>query len=452
MKLSIQRFFIFCLFLFTVNLFQVSISQAQAPVDEQTCRNSAQLALTTVQFSCFEVGRNQACYGNRLIDVEFREDQLGVATFETIGDQVSLNNLVSLHTADYDAIENIWGIALIKAQLQLPDALPGQNVTMLLFGDAQLDNLHEDMSVVRLSTGLGGLQCANIPPASFVIQSPQNQALTMNVNGAAISFGSTLIFQIIGQNEGLLSLRVTTLEGTGTVLAQSQAVILPAGSTTTLPLDSNLMVAGPPSPVEPYDRPQAELLPLSLLERSITLPEGINPTTDVVVSPTPDVAITPPSTGCVPRADWTATYIVGQGNTLSQIAGAAGVSLNEMVTGNCLEDASRIFAGQVLQVPRSIVLSTQTFTPTPTSLPTQTPTPLTLRATRTEIYQGECTTILWSIEGIDQIYFNETPTVGTGQQEVCPSETTTYNLRVVYRDGSQQTYPITITVVIVTPG
>ena len=39
-----------------------------------------------------------------------------------------------------DLVNGMWGVALLRVQANLPDTLPGQNVTMLLFGDVAIEN------------------------------------------------------------------------------------------------------------------------------------------------------------------------------------------------------------------------------------------------------------------------------------------------------------------------
>lgn len=98
--------------------------------------------------------------------------------------------------------------------------------------------------------------------------------------------------------------------------------------------------------------------------------------------------------------------------------------------------------------------------------PTNTPVPATPTATapavtatptsgfwadRVSINKGECTTLRWSFEGIKAIYINlgsgEQGTVGTGSQQVCPTGTTTYYIRIVKQDDTSQTFSVTINVV-----
>ncbi len=91
---------------------------------------------------------------------------------------------------------------------------------------------------------------------------------------------------------------------------------------------------------------------------------------------------------------------------------------------------------------------------TVTPAPTQTPSPgISFTVDRTQIQQGECVTFSWSVENIQAVFFYPqgadwtrygVPGVGTSTQ--CPSNTTTYELRVLQRDGTFVIQQITITV------
>ena len=96
--------------------------------------------------------------------------------------------------------------------------------------------------------------------------------------------------------------------------------------------------------------------------------------------------------------------------------------------------------------------------PTPTALPTPTPPPapapvLQFWASSTVISQGECTTLSWNVQNIQAVWvypvgqpYSQFPVTGQGSRQVCPSQTTTYEMRVLLLDGSVQTQQITIQV------
>lgn len=96
--------------------------------------------------------------------------------------------------------------------------------------------------------------------------------------------------------------------------------------------------------------------------------------------------------------------------------------------------------------------------PPPTPVPTATPAPapepvMQFWASATVINQGECATLSWNVQNIQAVWvypvgqpYSQFPVTGQGSQQVCPQQTTTYEMRVLLRDGSVQTQPITIQV------
>ena len=89
---------------------------------------------------------------------------------------------------------------------------------------------------------------------------------------------------------------------------------------------------------------------------------------------------------------------------------------------------------------------------TVTPVPTQTPVPgITFTVGRDHIKSGECVVFHWNVAGVQAVYFyadgerwQDHGVAGQGSQQECPPVTTTYNLRVVYNDGSVDTRQITV--------
>lgn len=94
-----------------------------------------------------------------------------------------------------------------------------------------------------------------------------------------------------------------------------------------------------------------------------------------------------------------------------------------------------------------------TATPAP-ALPTATPSAeIFFSADRTTIMQGECATLSWSVQNVQAVWvypqgaqYAAFPRTGQGTEVVCPTTTTTYEMRVRLRDGSTQFRQVTITV------
>jgi ABC-type amino acid transport substrate-binding protein len=68
------------------------------------------------------------------------------------------------------------------------------------------------------------------------------------------------------------------------------------------------------------------------------------------------------------------------------------------------------------------------------------------------INTGQCTTLHWDVQNVNAVFLNDQGVAGQSAQQVCPGSTTTYTLRVVRRDGGQETRQVTVTVVNQQPG
>jgi hypothetical protein len=117
-----------------------AISQTdEAETDQtETCPILVQTAMDITSAECDGTGRNQACYGHILLEAQL---QAGAETldFSTPGSRVDVTRLQSLRLSPMEASENIWGIALMRLQANLP-ASQMEDVTLLVFGDVEIEN------------------------------------------------------------------------------------------------------------------------------------------------------------------------------------------------------------------------------------------------------------------------------------------------------------------------
>jgi LysM repeat protein len=401
-----------------------------------SCEQIIDDALTQVGAACATLGRNQACYGNPLLNVELQPAQ--TATFDLRGDIADLNVLQRITASPLDDMSDTWGVVLLQAQANLP----GQNATFVLFGDTALDDVSPAMNAVTLSTGVGRSTCADAPPDALLLQSPDGVEVTVTINGATITLGSTLYITAVANGE----MRVATLEGTGVVAAQNVVRVVQAGAQVRLPLggSNGLTVTGAPSALEAFDTTDIVRAPLTLLPRAITLPA---PAAGLPAAPgrTPAGSTLQPtsttgasSTACTPRTDWSDTYNVQAGDTLSRIARRYNISLSDLQTGNCITNPNLITVGQALRVP-----------PLPAASAPQQGQPsasVQFTADETLVNAGQCTTVRWSVMGASGVYFEDVETTPQNSQEVCPTQTTRYTLLIVSTDGTQTPYTLSIEV------
>lgn len=62
------------------------------------------------------------------------------------------------------------------------------------------------------------------------------------------------------------------------------------------------------------------------------------------------------------------------------------------------------------------------------------------------IQNGECTWLRWEVENVREVYLEGEGVVGRGEREVCPTESTTYELEVIHTDGASTLETIEIEV------
>lgn len=107
---------------------------------EESCPTIVQTAVDSTGTACQNIGRNQLCYGNNQIAV-VAYDGVDRLIFAHTGDVVNVADVQSLQLAPLNEATGAWGVALMRIQANLPDTMPGQNVTFVLYGDVELENL-----------------------------------------------------------------------------------------------------------------------------------------------------------------------------------------------------------------------------------------------------------------------------------------------------------------------
>jgi hypothetical protein len=243
------------------------------------CPEIVQTALDSADQFCADTGRNQACYGHVAMTAE---PQSGVEnfTFADSGDIVDVALVQSLRLNPLDESSGEWGVAMMNLQANLPDTLPGQNVTFLLFGDVELTNAVspddpataelQPMQAFYLRTGVGDAACEEAPESGMLVQTPEgSSSVVFNVNGVDVEMGSTIFFQS-GVEEGMT---VSTLEGAAYVSTEGGSQPIFPGTWVRIPIDDELLPTDPPGLPLSYARRESLLsaLPLRLLSRAIEI-------------------------------------------------------------------------------------------------------------------------------------------------------------------------------------
>jgi hypothetical protein len=107
---------------------------------DDTCSQIVSNALEMTDQICDPTGRNQACYGHIALQAEPQPTYRDAFSFSEVGDRVEVTALKSLRLSAMDTTQGVWGVALMNIQANLPEDLPNQNVTFLMFGDVEMEN------------------------------------------------------------------------------------------------------------------------------------------------------------------------------------------------------------------------------------------------------------------------------------------------------------------------
>jgi hypothetical protein len=300
---------------FAMLLAGVVLSVAVLPAAAQpgtNCPAIVEEALAVLDGACADTGRNEACYGFTLVDARDSDDD-PLPDFAQSGDITAIDQLASLTTTPLNEETGTWGVAMLRLQANLPDTLPGQNVTFIVLGDTEIasdaeaagDDFDAPLQAFRMSTGIGQPACAEVPRDGLLVQSPAGVEVSFRVNGVDVDMGSTGFFSSTETG----GLEVTTLEGGIAATAEGETVEIPAGFWTTIEPGE---APGEPTEMNPQNFSAA---PVDLL------PEPFNVPVPVTV---------------VPSAGWIDTGIaIAAGQT---VAIGAGGQIN--LWPDCTPDAS----------------------------------------------------------------------------------------------------------------
>ncbi|MDZ4770754.1 MAG: hypothetical protein SGJ24_16640 [Chloroflexota bacterium] len=245
---------------------------------DSSCPALVNEALTRTTSLCGATGRNEVCYGNDSMQTE------PSALLDAPGDITAIDQITRLSLGALDDSTHRWGVAMARLQVNLPDTLPGENVTFLLYGDAIFEPLVSadapgavPVNAFRLKTGITGMTCGQTAMNGLLVQTPDSssaQKIAFTLNGVEVRMGSTVAFSASAA-DGLI---VRVIEGAALIESDGVQSIAVAGSQVTVPLDESLAAAGVPSlPIE-YDAQWVEFLPIDPLEREIEIAAPLDET------------------------------------------------------------------------------------------------------------------------------------------------------------------------------
>lgn len=146
---------------------------------QEVCERIVQTALEQANQVCTGTERNQACYGHMNLEAQ-PQSRLEPFKFDEAGDIVSVTQLKSLRLGPMNVATGSWGVAMMKLQANLSEDIPTQNVTLVLFGDVEIDNAIDaptELDVIVSSSGNAnirrepsdsGFVLGTLPPGEIV--------------------------------------------------------------------------------------------------------------------------------------------------------------------------------------------------------------------------------------------------------------------------------------------
>jgi hypothetical protein len=256
--------------------FLLAISLSIASLAQEACPDIVLDALDSMENACVSIGRNQACYGNGSI-IAVDADGVELSDFAESGDMTEISDISSMSLSGLDEDAGLWGLAVLAVQADIPNTIPGQNVTMLLFGESELSTVEENPSAFIFSAGIGQLSCDEAPNG-LLIQTPEGVGtINLSINNVAIELGSTAFLTAEADGDFVFAL----LEGHASLESEESEVEVNGGEFTKIELDEDLNPVGEfaePQPIEEnLELPQ---LPLIALERDISA-EATEETTQI---------------------------------------------------------------------------------------------------------------------------------------------------------------------------
>jgi hypothetical protein len=153
---------------------------------QDVCGEFVQAALESVEQVCANTGRNQACYGNIALEVTPQPDAANFQ-FANLGDITDVASIQSMELSGLNEEAGTWGIVLMHVQANIPDTLPGQNVSILLFGNTQIRNAADSVE-------------AQVPP-----EQEQTVTATINVNVRALPSTNAQILVSVSPNSNIIA-------------------------------------------------------------------------------------------------------------------------------------------------------------------------------------------------------------------------------------------------------
>jgi hypothetical protein len=457
-------FSLLCAALWTVAFYRAGYMPFALPSDQtltavaavhNNCQKLIDQALTISDNSCDKLGSNQACYGNNTVQANLVPG--ASKPFDKRGDIIEVAQIQRISAAPLNNTINEWGIAIFKVMANLPRSLPGETVTMMVFGNTTLDNAG-NLETFYFSSKLGQIVCDQVPFDGLMITMPEGTGIHFTVNGSELTLMGNASLKATKNGK----MQVGMYSGTGVIEANGQQQVFTAGEQVSVPLGgpNGTSSVGPPSspePLSPDDLQTActmtgsfcspnQIVPITSATAAYMLTAAMTPAptstaTPRVMTNTPKPTLTTTKTSTItstPTKTFTATpsktltrtptgtktpYRTATKTKTKTPAPTATKTYTPGPTGTRTKTPTITLTRTITLTPSITLTRTTTFTPTITPTHTTTPT-RTLTSTRTVTATQSMTATVTSTRTITPT-FTQTDTPTITLTPVPPTDTST---------------------------
>lgn len=432
--LKLSFLFLFLLFAAFTSQSHLVTPQQPAPVFAQsgsTCDALVSEALELVANNCVALGRNEVCYGHATVSATLTDDSY---FFEVPGDIIPVTALEAIITRPVDPELGEWGIALMDIQADLPNAEDGMR--MVLFGGVELEPTGDTIATDTPTCTFTNTSNTNFnmrtgPSQSFSIVDVLDRGESVEV------YGITSSGRWVRSSRGWVFAEAGSLECNGADLlvmdSAEDAYIAPMQS-FTLRMDEDALCQAAPSGML-IQTPTGETA--NLMVNNVQMRVGS--TAFITVNKDQTCQTVANLDGHVDVTTQEVLLPKGAQLTLPLTDNASdcpGAGKVEPISGPILALAAALPA----QLPEPIDIP-EPWVPVPPTLE--------LSAAEETIAFGECTTLTWTVTDALRAYFDNELAPFFNTIEVCPEQTTTYELRAeALTDDPDVTSTITIEVVL----
>lgn len=218
-----------------------------------SCQALIEKAMQVSNSFCNQIGSNKVCYGNNTIQADLAPES--TQKFSERGDIVDVNQLrrISASPLKLDSAE--WGIAFFKIIANLPRSLPGQTVTMVVFGNTTLDNASGNLESFFFSSELGQISCDKVPNDGIMLSVPDGEGVKFTVNGAELTLTGDASIKAVKNGK----MEVNLFEGSGRIVSGGDEQYFGAGQQVNVQLGGENGTESIGSPSKPIPLSQEDL-------------------------------------------------------------------------------------------------------------------------------------------------------------------------------------------------